>query len=70
MSSEAKLLFVEHLAKTNPHGQSLVARVKMTSSVGPETNAWIVSRFEITELKGYGSDYYTRLRLETRSFGS
>jgi len=49
MPSEAKLLFVEHLAKTNPHGQSLIARVKMTSSVGPEANAWIVSRFEISD---------------------
>ncbi len=49
MSSEAKLLFVEHLAKTNPQGQSLVARVKMTSSGGPETNAWVVSRLEISD---------------------
>lgn len=47
--SEAKLLFVEHLARTNPQGQSLVARVKMTSSVGPERTAWLVSRLEISD---------------------
>jgi hypothetical protein len=49
MSSEAKMLFAEHLTKTNPQGVSLVSRVKMTSSLAAPAFSHVVSRLELID---------------------